>query len=366
MQRITEQAAYLAGNGTVDRAAKVIRGVRICGPKSRNKNRRYESQCMKDVAPRMIGRRVFVDHVKDPNERKIQNRSEFARIIACQDEPDGGLRGDLKYFESCASCEHILEIIEDKQDAPGEESPYTGSIGLSPVWYADAKHHAGEEVVSRIHDIESVDIVTFPATTRSIREHIEVHPMTWKKYIEGRDDKLRPAFLKLVEEYGMGDTMMPADASDHNTDLLSAIEKLISIGDDASKKKIKKIMAIIMDNGEEEKPEVEPKGDDEKDDEPEPKKEDAAETIARLRRENTVIRECQQFGYDPTDKRLAVLVGIEDKDERTQLIRESADLDKRKAARSESPGKGNGVYKTAEETEQEALTAAKNRIKNDA
>jgi len=371
--RIAEQAAFLAGNGVVDRTNKMIRNVKLCGLESRN-GRRYAEDCLAEVASRMVGRRIFVDHVDDPKKRNIRDRSEFARLVSCAKAADG-LRGDLKYFESCAATEHILEIIEDKQELPQDDSPYTGSIGLSPVWFADTKLTSGQEMVYKIHEIESVDIVTFPATTRSIREHIEDHRMnTWKKYAEGIDEKLRPAFLKLMEEMGM-DAMAPMASDDHTEDLMAAIKKLLGKGDNGSMKMAKKIFAMLTKAGvtADDEPEEEDKIEEEYDEEEEEMnseekkaEESAAAELAKERKKNQVLMECLQAGYKAEEDDLDALCEITSDAVRTKWIKESASGQRRKGLRSESASERvTHTYKTEEQIEKDAIDNARRRIKED-
>ena len=160
-------------NTRVDRAAGVVRGVRVLGPKSKN-NRRYLESAIREAVSLYEGVRVDYDHPRDSRERSMGDRAGWLRGVHVS---NGGLSGDLCLFTSDHRASKVLEAAEK----------HPGAFGLSHNVRAETRQENGVLVVERITRVESVDIVSDPATTSSLFESSyrgSYHTMTSSEFAE--------------------------------------------------------------------------------------------------------------------------------------------------------------------------------------
>ncbi len=144
----------------------VLANVKILGQKSRNK-RFYTEDAMKGAVALYEGKAVYVNHSANKN-RAAHER--FGRLRNVRFEPGKKeLRGDLVYLESQAQMTAMLK--EDLERG-------LNFFGLSHV--ADGQFHVkeGVKVVTKIDKVESVDLVSDPATATSLREQTDVTQVT--------------------------------------------------------------------------------------------------------------------------------------------------------------------------------------------
>lgn len=159
-------ADWLA-EASLDRTAAVVRNVALLGPRSRN-GYRYTLEAMQQAVPLYEGRPVFVDHAGAglmPNPRMSQatpwpNRSvrDYAGQVRHPRFDSGRIRGDLHL--AGPNVPWLLDLIAA---APTD-------IGMSHVVLARRRNQSEE--IEQIEQVLSVDIVAFPATTRSFSEGI--------------------------------------------------------------------------------------------------------------------------------------------------------------------------------------------------
>ncbi|AMV27361.1 hypothetical protein VT84_23380 [Gemmata sp. SH-PL17] len=141
----------------------VLPNVKILGQKSRNK-RFYTEGAMKGAVSLYEGKAVYISHARE----KIKHRDapeRFGRLKNVRFEPGKKeLRGDLVYLESQAQMTAMLK--EDLERG-------LNFFGLSHV--ADGQFHVkeGVKVVTKIDKVESVDLVSDPATATSLREQTD-------------------------------------------------------------------------------------------------------------------------------------------------------------------------------------------------
>ncbi len=148
----------------VDRAAGVIRGVKILGLHSRN-GRQYLPAALAKAAALYEGAKVNVNHPKGGPlaPRDYQERIGVIRGVALR--PDDGLYGDLRFNPKHQLAEQLLW---DAEHAPE-------NVGLSHNVQArtsrrDSACGAPGLLVEEITRVQSVDLVADPATTRGLFE----------------------------------------------------------------------------------------------------------------------------------------------------------------------------------------------------
>lgn len=154
-KRLTETASL--DKSQVDREAGVVRRVKLLGLESRN-GRSYPAAVIAKAKNLYEGAAVYIDHGK-PRETRPYGAS-FGVTENVTAEPDG-LYGDLHYNPAHALAE---QFAWDAENRPNR-------VGLSHDIEASTREHEGKMLVEAIHAVNSVDIVTRPATTRGLFEH---------------------------------------------------------------------------------------------------------------------------------------------------------------------------------------------------
>jgi hypothetical protein len=305
-----------SNNLKVDRANGVIRDVRILGPDSRNR-RRYTGPAISAARPLYEGKQVNFDHPPrtDPDrERTIGDRAGWLENVR---EVDGGLTGDLHLLTADPRAGKILEAAEKRPDL----------FGLSHNADGRSARRDGTVLVEEITRVRSVDIVSDPATTRSLFESIERdEEQSMKTTLREVAGKLKAKgndlLVRLFEEEGMGamaDVPVEASASgDSDGQIKSAFRAMViaAFDDDkldtkATLKKIGDIMRAqekLMGGGS--------SGSSEN------KTELAAESFdaKRAKAENESLRLLMESDVKASDVQLKALVALESADERRALI----------------------------------------------
>jgi hypothetical protein len=143
----------------VDRAAGVIRGVKILGLHSRN-GREYLPEALGRAAALYEGAKVNVNHPKGSAlaPRDYQDRIGVVRGVEAR--PGEGLFGDLHFNPKHALAE---QLIWDAEHAPE-------NVGFSHNVQARTARRDDLLVVEEITRVQSVDLVADPATTRGLYE----------------------------------------------------------------------------------------------------------------------------------------------------------------------------------------------------
>jgi hypothetical protein len=150
---------YASSHGlkpVVDRAAGVIKGVKILGLQSRN-GRSYLPSALAQGARLYEGAKVNVNHAAQGAARSYQDRIGLLRGIVARDD---GLFADF-YFNPKHPVAEQLQW--DAENAPE-------NVGFSHVVEAKTRRERGVVVVEEIQKVESVDLVANPATTSGLFE----------------------------------------------------------------------------------------------------------------------------------------------------------------------------------------------------
>ncbi len=143
----------------VDRAAGVIRGVKILGLTSRN-GRLYLPEALAGAAALYEGAKVNVNHPQGSPlaPRDYRDRIGVVRRVAVR--PDEGLFADFHFNPKHALAE---QLAWDAEHAPE-------NVGFSHNVQARTARRGDQVVVEAITRVESVDLVADPATTRGLFE----------------------------------------------------------------------------------------------------------------------------------------------------------------------------------------------------
>lgn len=164
--KIRESLSLGDAAGRIDRAAGLIRGVRVCGPKSGN-GRRYTPRALRNALPLYENARVFFDHPEgESNVRKFRER--MGRLVNARVADDGGIDADLKYNPKHRDAEEFLWYVENDPAGMGLSHNAEGR---------GVREATGEVLVEEITKVHSVDIVDGPATNFSLFEQIREQDM---------------------------------------------------------------------------------------------------------------------------------------------------------------------------------------------
>lgn len=156
--RVEQLVERVASNSVrVDRAAGILRGVKVLGYESAN-GRTYSREAIARARGLYEGRAVNVDHPARPNDpRGLASR--FGRLVNVVVESDG-LYADLEYLKSHALANVVCEAAERMP----------GNLGLSHNADGRTVRRGGKTIVEEIKSVRSVDLVSDPATTSGLFE----------------------------------------------------------------------------------------------------------------------------------------------------------------------------------------------------
>ena len=158
-ETLQEFAGWHGPGVRVDRAAGVIRGVKILGLRSRN-GRVYLPEALVQAAPLYEEAKVNLNHPKGhpARPRDYQDRIGAIRNVAVREGE--GLFADFHFNPKHALAE---QLAWDAEHAPA-------NVGFSHHVEARTARRGDDVVVEAILRVESVDLVADPATTRGLFE----------------------------------------------------------------------------------------------------------------------------------------------------------------------------------------------------
>lgn len=198
------ESTYQDGKPTIDRAAGVIRNVKILGSTSKN-GRDYSPQAMKEAAAIYEGLGVNTNHPSrsQPNvSRTVEEGVGWLENVTVK--PDG-VYGDFNVIKSHPLAETVFEVAERKPDR----------FGLSHNAAGECVQRQGRTIVESIKSVRSVDLVQNPATNKSLFESEEpVADRTLKDVLETmKAGANKSRVIELMEMDGMPfDPAMPVPA----------------------------------------------------------------------------------------------------------------------------------------------------------
>jgi hypothetical protein len=340
-KRIEERHALSAGK--VDRSGPypVVRGVLLCGPTSANRRRYRKEAFAGDRIKRYESRPVFLNHGSAREARQYQDK--IATVENPRLRADGMPVGDLAVNPKHPYAEAFLFDAEHKPR----------SCGLSHVAQCETVTSKvdGWEEITEVVSVESVDLVTDPATTKGLHEGRKV-PFTLKQLAESFPAKFpkatlaqRKFLLFLEDDMGLGAMDLsaepPAEPADEGheaavdsafTDAGCAIWKAFTTGEITIDEVTSKLKELARGHG---KVQGTGKGDDdkgEKKDEPaedkggDEKKDDGPPKESKSVLPWDVLRECRAADYLPTPTALEMLAKENDPEKRKAFVAEQKAL----------------------------------------
>ncbi len=249
--RITERVAAPFTGAKVDREAGTISGVLICGTVSAN-GRDYPVSVFKRDFGKYEGKPVNCDHGRDATVDRVFGWFKGVKIDA-----DGKPRGTLHCLTKHPMYERVMEAAE--------KNP--ALFGFSHVAMCDTRRGpGGREVVEAIREVESIDLVAQPATTKGLFEGRKV-PLTIKQLAESiakhpKSTTKQVLKIKALSEMdGMADVATDMDAGPGESDdvnaaisagfktaLMAVIDNALS-GDMEPKDALAKIKNLLNSHG---------------------------------------------------------------------------------------------------------------------
>lgn len=144
----------------IDRQAGIIFGAKLLGRMSEN-NREYTEEALRGALQLYEGAPVYIDHVPSVKEaRRVRNQGEhWGEVRNVRLAPDG-LYGDIHYLRHHP---RTAEILERAERFPRFVACSHSAVGASV-------RRGGRDVIDEIVKVRSVDLVTQPATTKSLFE----------------------------------------------------------------------------------------------------------------------------------------------------------------------------------------------------
>lgn len=320
---LTERLAFSAGKVDRSGAYPVVREVLLCGPESANR-RRYRAEAFAgDRIKRYEARPVFLNHGKGAREYQ----DKIATVESPRHRADGMPVGDLAVNPKHPLAEAFLWDAEHKPR----------SCGMSHVANCETTTAKdGWEEITEVVSVESVDIVTDPATTKGLHEGKTV-AKTVKQLAEwvrqhARSNARQKSFAKLVAEMdGMDgatlDAAPPAEDADPSEGIKDAfatavmhLAKQALDGEIDSKDFAKKVKKLVDSHAEVNGGDSDTSADDTSDD----SGDDSGDDMPKESRPQPwdVLRECQAQDYTPTATELEVLAGVTSAEKRKAFVTE--------------------------------------------
>lgn len=209
IKRLIEKTAV---GGRVDRQNGIVRGVKILGARSKN-GRIYSNDALEKVTKFYEGVGVKIDH-SEAAERPLMDDVGILTNIRRKDD---GIFGDFQILTSHPYAAAILERAER----------FPGSFGFSHQADGRVEVREGIEHVVDIVSVESVDLVSKPATNKSLFESVgegDDDEEAWQKDVfnrEVRGDQAEPEKYDAaqIEELDLAlSAAISAILIDHETD----------------------------------------------------------------------------------------------------------------------------------------------------
>jgi hypothetical protein len=236
----------------VDRAAGIIRNVRVLGLKSAH-GREYTPEAVRNAIPLYEGTDVYLNHdYRTEAEKRSRPRPMEEKIGWLQEAnqvADGGAVANLHLLPSHPRTGSILDAAEH----------HPAGFALSHDAQGRERREKGRVLIEGIAQVNSVDIVTRGATTRTLFEGIGMAgtTTTLKALREALPaDSRGRKFLQLLEDAGMMAADAPIAAPDAPADPEEALKSgfkmtIMAILDDdsldlaARKKKIGELLTML-------------------------------------------------------------------------------------------------------------------------
>ncbi len=216
--------AFSDGAMKIDEEQGVIYGVKILGRESRN-GRVYSQTALEEAAKLYEGISVNLDHPDNP--RSVRGIAEGWGVLRNTRVARDGVFGDLHYLKNHAQTPAIIERAQRFPRNFGLSHNASGTV-VSTV--------DGPLIVESIEHVESVDLVSKPATTRGLFESQQENKtmpskLSVRKVLErakGREAKRLRRLLEMDEFAAMADAPVEVAAEpEPEEEMQASIESLI-------------------------------------------------------------------------------------------------------------------------------------------
>jgi hypothetical protein len=193
----------------VDRAAGVIRGVKLLGLTSRN-GRRYREEALTGAVSLYENAKVNINHPKGHplSPRDYQDRLGVVRGVIFR--ANEGLFGDLHFNPKHALSE---QLVWDAEHAPQ-------NVGMSHNVLARTTREGEVTVVEAITKVQSIDLVADPATTAGLFEHVE----SQERKVKSREPEVGVPCPALDSQLSSLDSVSLERLRRERPDLICAVE----------------------------------------------------------------------------------------------------------------------------------------------
>lgn len=143
---------------SVNREKRLVEGVCLLTPTSKN-GYAYSDKAITEACQSYANAPVYIDHAENPSKRSVRSLAGHVKNPRMQ---EGKLYGDVKARRG-APGDDFLNIAEDQL-----EDPDWKGVGMSHVVQGSKSKNG--KIVESITKVLSVDLVTGPATTVSLKE----------------------------------------------------------------------------------------------------------------------------------------------------------------------------------------------------
>lgn len=215
----------------VDRAAGVLRGVKLIGLESLNR-RRYRAEALAAASALYEGAKVNVDHPKAGPLAPRDYRDRLGVIRQVEFRPGEGLFGTLHFNPKHALAE---QLAWDAEHNPA-------NVGFSHNVLAKLSRDGEQTVVEEITRVQSVDLVADPAATRGLFEQAGGAPATEADEVARLAAELQAAAARehqlrrqvaVLEQLAAHGLLPPAGGAARGETIGAALyETLLGAGDD--------------------------------------------------------------------------------------------------------------------------------------
>lgn len=191
MPKEFRETTYLE-SATVDANSGVIRGVKLLGLNSRN-GRRYTREALQRALPLYNDTKIYLNHQRRAERGEDRQFESWAGVVQNAEIRQDGVYGEAHLRKESPFFRGLVEAA----------TRFPKSFGFSHVADGDSRMEGGTEVVESISAVESVDIVTDPATTKGLFESMQTDPVTLRQVV----DKLptgHPFRSRLIEGMDAG------------------------------------------------------------------------------------------------------------------------------------------------------------------
>lgn len=269
----------------VDEEVGIIHRIKILGWQSDN-GRRYLPEAARGYLHLYDGAKCFCNHPDKP--ARMRDADDALGIWRKPVWESDGVYADLHYLKTHPMA---ARVVEDAKRG-------LGVFGMSHNADGEVERQGGTDVVGRITEVRSVDLVSDAATVSNLWEGRTVAKKHVKRLVEMYEDEM-PA----------GAAPVAADGGGHEDDLFAAFKKLRDEDPEKANKILAMLKAEMGGGGDDEPvPEEDDSDKDKKDDEPKKAEEGRKRPPAGLT-EAKAKQYCAVAGVDASKEVLEALVG---------------------------------------------------------